>query len=358
MKPFCLDEFINGMTQGFLAPRGYFKTPEAAAQTEAMAETGINFTALVVNQFQETFGSTRIFPDNRRTVSDDELRLQIDRLHRLGIRVMLKPMLEPFDSLWRGHIRQASGNILADVVTDNAALWFASYREFLRRYAEIAEETGCEMFSIGCELDGMEHHREHWCGCIELIRSIYSGLLTYNLTMNITEFSDNRRWLSELDLVGVSGYFKVGPRDRSIPLEEMVGNWRPWREKLAAFSEWLGKPLFFAETGARPQRGAAGITGDYNSGLPVYSERDQSDYYLSTVTALRDAPWFYGSVWWKWDEHQHRPNYYLPDGHYIGCEPAPEMRRVIRKWCAAGAISRSMLCPAVPKENREAPVPR
>ena len=162
MKPYGLDEFINGMTQGFLAPRGYFKTAEAATQTETMAALGINFTALVVNQFQETFGSTRIFPDNARTVSDDELRLQIDRLHKHGIRVMLKPMLEPLDSLWRGHIRHASGNILADVVTDNAALWFASYREFLRRYAEIATETGCEMFCIGCELDGMDYHRPEW----------------------------------------------------------------------------------------------------------------------------------------------------------------------------------------------------
>ena len=352
MKPYGLDEFINGMTQGFLAPRGYFKTAEAATQTETMAALGINFTALVVNQFQETFGSTRIFPDNARTVSDDELRLQIDRLHKHGIRVMLKPMLEPLDSLWRGHIRHASGNILADVVTDNAALWFASYREFLRRYAEIATETGCEMFCIGCELDGMEIHRQHWSNCIRLVRSLYPGVITYNLTMNITDFSECRRWLSELDLVGVSGYFKVGPKDRSIPLSQMVENWQPWRDKLEAFAQWLQKPLFFAETGARPQVGAAGITGDYNDGLAVYSERDQSDYYLSTVTTFRNEPWFYGTVWGKWDGHQYRPNYHLSDGHYIGCEPAPEMRHTMKTWCAGGKIPRPELRPVLSPVNR------
>lgn len=107
-------EFINGMTQGFLAPRGYFLTKKAEVETAKIADLGLNYVALVVNQFQETYASTRIFPDNRRTVSDRELIAQIDRLHRAGIKVMLKPMIEPLDSLWRGFIRHATGNIIAE----------------------------------------------------------------------------------------------------------------------------------------------------------------------------------------------------------------------------------------------------
>ena len=55
----ALDCLINGMTQGFLAPRGYFLTEDAEKKTAEMAALGINWVALVVNQFQETFASTR-----------------------------------------------------------------------------------------------------------------------------------------------------------------------------------------------------------------------------------------------------------------------------------------------------------
>jgi hypothetical protein len=326
-------EFINGMTQGFLAPRGYFMTKKAEEETAKIADLGLNYVALVVNQFQETFASTRIFADNRRTVSDRELIVQIERLHRAGIKVMLKPMIEPLDSLWRGFIRHAAGNIIAETVTDNVALWFASYHEFLRRYAEIAEETGCELFCLGCELDGMEGHPAEWRAAIALVRSIYRGPVTHNITMNITGFTDERRWLADLDLVGVSGYFKVAPPDRSATFEEMCEGWKIWSEKLARFAAWLDRPLFFAETGARPVVGAAGITGDFQTSAPTYSETEQADYYRSTLAVLGGEPWFRGSMWWKWDEHQHRPHYFLPDGHYVGCEPAPALQNAMRAWC-------------------------
>ncbi len=322
------------MTQGFLAPRGHFFTCKGQTQTREIIELGINWVALCVNQFQENIASTRIFPDNRRTVSDRELVKQIGRLHHAGIKVMLKPMVEPLDSIWRGFIRQYTGNIIAEVKTDTVSAWFDSYRQMIRRYAEIAEETGCEMFCIGCELDGMECHDEHWRQTIAMTRDIYTGPITYNLTMNITDFVDNRSWMSLLDIVGVSGYFKVVPNDHSSSLEEMVAGWQPWKEKLQAFSKWLGKPLFFAETGARPMVGAGGITGDFWVDGAVYSEQEQTDYYLSTYRALAAEDWFYGCIWWKWDEHQHRPGYYLADGHYIGCEPTPGMQQAMRQWCS------------------------
>lgn len=339
----ALDCLINGMTQGFLAPRGYFLTEDAEKKTAEMAALGINWVALVVNQFQETFASTRIFDDNRRTVGDRELIAQIERLHRAGIKVMLKPMLEPLDSIWRGAIRHARGNIIAETTTDTITPWFASYRDFMRRYAEIAQETGCEMFCIGCELDGMENHCTQWQKQLAAVRDVYKGLVTYNLTMNITEFSANRRWLAELDLVGVSGYFKVGPNDQSSSLADMVKGWQSYKEKLACFAEWLGRPLFFAETGTRPVIGAAGVTGDYNAANARYNDQEQADYYRSMQMALSNEPWFYGTVWWKWDEHQERPHYFLPDGHYVGCEPAPAMRQAMKEWCAQAPVAKKML---------------
>jgi len=126
----------------------------------------------------------------------------------------------------------------------------------------------------------------------------------------------------------------------------MIAGWQPWKEKLRKFSEWLGRPLFFAETGTRPLVGAAGITGDFWVGAAVYSETEQADYYLATLQALAEEPWFYGTVWWKWDEHQHRPHFYLPDGHYVGCEPTPQMQQAMRDWCRRPPVGKHALVPA------------
>ena len=323
-------DFIYGMTQGFLAPPGYYYTEEAVKSVERMKAHGVNLVALVVNQFLENFHSTRIFALSNRTQGDEELGLHIARLHEAGIRVMLKPMIDPLDSDWRGNIHQYRGcKIFADIESDTVTPWFDSYRHFLNHYAELAEKNGCELFCSGCELDGMEGHTDEWHETIRQVRERYHGTVIYNSTMDL-KIRDNRKWMEDVDIVGFSGYFHVGPADRTSSLEEMRQGWLPWMEKLKAYAEWIGKPLMFAETGTRPLVGAAGITGGFNTTSPIYSEEEQADYYTATLDVLDKEDWFCGSIWWKLDEFQYRPNYYLADGHYVGCEPTETLRQTMK----------------------------
>ena len=323
-------DFIYGMTQGFYAPRGYYRSEKAIESVARLKEHGVNLVMLVVNQYQEKFYSTRIFPSNVRTPDDDELALHIERLHNAGFRVMLKPMVEPLDSVHRGCIHHHRGiRIIADVESDTVTPWFESYREFLNRYAELAERCKCEFFCVGCELDGMEECYEEWLETIRQVREIYSGPLTYNTTMNMSPI-EGRSWFRALDFFGMSGYYKVGPADRTSSREEMRAGWEPWKDKLKEFSEWLGIPIFFAETGTRPLVGAAGITGGFSDESPTYSEQEQADYYSAALDVLDKEEWFLGSVWWKLDEFQYRPNYYLSDGHYVGCEPTETLRKTMK----------------------------
>ena len=46
-------------------------------------------------------------------------------------------------------------------------------------YAELAEETGCEMLCIGCEMSGTERKETHWRALIAKIREVYHGKLVY-----------------------------------------------------------------------------------------------------------------------------------------------------------------------------------
>ncbi len=340
-------EFIYGMTQGFYAPRGYYRTQEAIDSVERLRKMGINFVALVVNQYQETFASTRIFPSNVRTPDDYELAVHIERLHKAGIRVMLKPMIEPLDSVWRGNIRHYRGmRIIADVESDTITPWFKSYQEFMNRYAELAQETGCECLCLGCELDGMEKHSAEWTETLKQARQTYKGPITFNTTMSL-EQCEPRAWFRQLDFFGISGYYKVGPDSKTSTLEQMREGWKPWRDKLKGFADWLGKPIFFAETGTRPLVGAAGITGGFNAQSPTYSEQEQADYYSATLDVLDMEPWFLGSVWWKLDEFQQRPNYMLPDGHYVGCEPTPLLRETMAER-SKRKLTRSIPAPERP----------
>ena len=340
-----IDRFLNGITQAFMAPRGFLDSPEGLESTRDMLSVGYNCVALVVNQFQDSVHSNHILADNVHTPEDATVERHVARLHQAGVSVMLKPMVEPLDSIWRGCISRQKGNIIAETHTDNITPWFKSYREFILRYAELAERTNCEILCIGCELDGMECHCAEWRETIRQVRKCYSGIVTYNLTMDITTGNEDRRWFSDLDLVGISGYFKAGPKGKTSTLNEMLAGWAPYRNRLEAFSKWIGRPLFFAETGTRPVVGAAGITGDFADGALVYSEQEQADYYTSMVETLAHEPWFYGIVWWKHDEHQHRPNYYLSDGHYVGCEPAPMMRQRISEWCRAPQPQKNPILP-------------
>ncbi|MFA6815358.1 MAG: hypothetical protein WCS73_03595 [Lentisphaeria bacterium] len=343
---FVLKKFMNGITQGYLAPRNYFFSDKSRKETEEIEDMKLDWVSLCVNQFQETFSSTRIFQDNVRTISDEELELQIERLHQSGINIMLKPMIDPLDSIWRGAIAQCEGNIIAEVKTNTIAPWFESYTQMILRYAYVAEKTNCEMFCIGCELNGMERHCEEWKKIIRKVRKVYTGLITYNMTMDIANFDSSRDWFSELDLIGVSGYFRVGPKERSSSLKEMLEGWKPWVDQLEKFHEHFKTPVFFAECGVRPIVGAAGITGDFRAKNVAYCAEDQVNYYLAIQESFCDKDWFYGSMWWKLDEHQYRKHFYLKDGHYVGCEPTPLLQREMEKWCGQNSIARKTIEPA------------
>ena len=53
--------------------------------------------------------------------------------------------------------------------------WFASYTEFQKHYAKIAQETGCEMHIAGCEMVMAERRAAEWRQTIAEIRSVFKG---------------------------------------------------------------------------------------------------------------------------------------------------------------------------------------
>ena len=286
--------FIKGFTYGFDGRRGAYRTPEAAASMERLAALGGDWAALAFTVLQDSFSSTVIRPDYRYTVTDKDVITAAEKLHSLGLKVCMKPMVNCADGVWRANIFFPEREI-GD--KDYWKEWFSSYTAFLCHYAEIAEELGCEMFCIGCEMLGTEHKEEHWRNAIAEVRKVYSGPLVYN-TNHGKEFGV--KWWDAVDYIGTSAYYGVGkvPGDSA---DNMYNEWKKECSRLEELSEAHGgKQIIFMEIGCRSAKGCAMIPYDFSHREFPYDEDEQANFYGSCFRATWELPWFAGYFWWDW----------------------------------------------------------
>ncbi|MFD4022191.1 hypothetical protein ACFWRV_01525 [Streptomyces sp. NPDC058576] len=321
----------RGYNFGYLAPRGYYASPEAAAEVDAMAEAGAKSVALMVTVMQETFASTRLYQDFEYTASDEELARIIEHIHGRGMQVLLKPVVECQDSAWRGRItfprddRQIQGRYV-----DYWARWFDSYAKVVRHYGALAERTGCALFSVGCELQGMDDRIEHWSRIIAEARQVFSGPLTTQVNDPALVAGADYAWLRELDVLSISFYKSSAPKPGA-SVAEMKAHLAPQVAGLRALAEEYGLAILFNESGCRSLHGAATDPGDYRpSG--AYSGQEQADFAEALLSSFWNEDWWRGLYWWKWEEQQRRPHYYE--------DPAGDSGFTVRGKPAADVIAR------------------
>ena len=147
-------EKMLSVTFGFWARCGYYASPAAFDEVDRIAAANVNWVTLVVTVMQEGFAATRQFRDFTNTPNDLELAAIIDYIHKKGMKVQLRPMLECFDGKGRlGVMFPADSERIPGLICDYASRWFASMKARSVYYARIAAMTGCEMFCLDSELD-------------------------------------------------------------------------------------------------------------------------------------------------------------------------------------------------------------
>lgn len=285
--------FVKGFTYGYDGKRGDYRTEKAVLSMERLSRLGGNWAALAFAVRQDTFHSTVIRPDYRWTVTDADILCAVGKLHDLGLKVCMKPMVNCADGIWRAHIRFPETDWGK---TDYWGEWFSSYSAFLCHYAELAQESGCEMFCVGCEMLGTEQKTDHWRKTISQVREIYHGPLVYN-TNHGKEW--NVTWWDALDYIGTSAYFSVAgvPGDS---LENMIEGWNRQKESLRNLSRTFGKQVLFMEIGCRSARGCAMIPYDFSHREFPYDEDEQDRFYESCFRSMWNEDWFSGFFWWDW----------------------------------------------------------
>jgi hypothetical protein len=252
---------------------------------DELKKTGANYVELINTWYMDSPASNVIYSDSAKTHTDDEIIRTIQETHSRTMKVLLKPHIDVQDGTWRGNISPS-----------DSAVWCVNYTNFITHFAEIAQNTGVDLFSVGTELASMSGspHRACWDTLIDAVRSVYTGTLTY--AANWDEYKNVSFW-DRLDIVGIDAYFPLSDA-RDPTVTELMDGWISPTVQMENWQATIGKPVIFTEIGYRNVDYCAKEPWS-DSALPSNCEC-QARAYGSALKAFADKPWFRGMFWWNW----------------------------------------------------------
>jgi hypothetical protein len=331
-------EFIKGHTLivPYLGPE---MTEPFRESMKKLAQTHADYVCLAIMAEMETFNSPVIRWGEKANFPDEILLKAIQIARDNNLKVVLKPMVNCQDAIWRAWIEFTNDSGQQDLAGWDK--WWTEYNTFILHYVRIAQQAGCEMFCLGCEMNSVEPFEQKWRELIREARKQYTGLLTYNV--NHGRAQEVRFW-DALDVIGMSGYYALGKYmqaagipgadqpDYQVTIEDLRTAWKPVREELRQVSRQWNKPLFFIECGICSAKGVSRTPWQHASPDLIYDGREQADFYQAVFEMFWDEPWFMGFTWWAW------PQVLYPCqeaekhvGFEIYCKPAEE---VLKQWYA------------------------
>ena len=248
-----------------------------------MRDLGVEWVGINVFWYQTSIYTSDIHADPELTPSNESVVHAIQTAHQLGMKVMLKPMVDPMDGNWRGVI----------IPTEQ---WFEAYKRFIFFFAEFAEENDVEMFSIGCELVSTISFTEKWAEIIEGVRERYHGPIVYCANWPNYKLIE---WWELVDYVGIDAYFPL--TNKTDPtLQELKDAWNRIADDIGEWQATIGKPIIFPEIGYRSLDGANMEPWNWKATGAV-DLQEQADCYEAAFQALWNRSWFYGMYWWSWE---------------------------------------------------------
>ncbi len=297
--------------------RDAYAAPRATAAYGEMAEMGAGWVAIIPSLFVSGRKDAEVAP-TEATADDDSLRLAIRAAHARGLKVLFKP-----------HVDMPGGLPRSLLSPSDPARWFETYGAHLERYARLAAEEKCEMFSVGTELALLTapQHTAAWRALIRRVRAAYPGPLTYAANWHSAAVPG---FWKDLDYIGVDGYYPV-PGGTSGPVLDAA--WRPWVLGLQALSKFHGRPILFTEIGLASQRGANLKPWAWDD----YAELDtevQAAYMESFLRAFGGRPWVSGYFYWAWEADPARTG---PKDKSMSVQGKPAEAVLRRSFAAAKA---------------------
>lgn len=292
------DRWQRGMNVTAFLPEAYAAPTARRALVTARA-VGTRRVALVPTWYMTDGSSSEVFADPEKTPTDSSLEAAAAQARRLGLEVVVKPHVDPQDGSFRG-----------DILPSDAAAWFRSYGELVRRNAELADRIAADAFVIGTELTSMSLYADEWRKLIGRARKAYDGPITF--AANWVDGAESIEFWDELDFIGIDAYMPLMTNSADPTVDELLDAWGPYKVRMRSVAERWDKPIVFTELGYQSRIGTAARTGDDTGRL---SEQAQATAYEAAFEAFRDEDYFDGIWWWEWSaEGLEDPGGWTPEG--------------------------------------------
>ena len=148
--------------------------------------------------------------------------------------------------------------------------FFSNYKEWIAAYAKIAEQTGCQIISVGSELaTAFRERQQDWPNIINHVRSIFHGNVTAAINSNEAIKKPYLSWLKYLDIVGVEVYFSLNTKSVHPTVDELNNAWQPIVSNLRSLAEGVQKDIIFTEVGYQSRNASHVHPASTNASDPI-----------------------------------------------------------------------------------------
>jgi hypothetical protein len=211
--------------------------------------------------------------------------------HAKHLRVFLVPHLWVESGEWRA---------LIDPKTDDGwARWTESYRRYVVGWAEVAQATGVDMFSVGVELRSWAttQRAPSLERIVDDVRHLYGGVLTYSANWDDV---DDTVILGAVDVVGINAFYPLADEKGASDAALLEGG-RRVRAKVHALAERWQRPVVFTEIGYTTRADPAVKPWEWPDAMshPPVDEAAQAAAYRGLVAPQLDEPDFAGFFAWR-----------------------------------------------------------
>lgn len=283
-------DFLNAYTYGFCEKQGFTKGGAWKESLKLLAgTTGCNAIILPVCAWQDHTYSVTMDSEHPDVMSAEDVRKVCAFARQLGLKVILKAMVNCRDGYWRAYIRFFDQDV---PVEPGWREWFASWEAHVCRVADMAEENHAELLCIGCEMVGTDSRETEWRNLIGKVRQRYHGPITYNCDKYQ---EDKVSWWDAVDIISSSGYYPVGDM-----LKEF--------ERIRIAVEKNNRPFMFMECGCPSREDSENRPNDWRFGKGLSLEA-QRVWYQAFLEEIRRHPFVRGTGWWDWSATRLYPEY-------------------------------------------------
>ena len=144
---------------------------ENSVSLPSLVQTGANSIETTLD-FGINAQTSQVVADPNYTDSLNALGATIAQAESLGLTVMVRPLIDFLNPAEIGPY--SVGEWRQDYQPTNVAAFFASYQQMIVAEAEVAQENGAQMLSIGAELDQLTgpQYSSYWTDIINSVRAL------------------------------------------------------------------------------------------------------------------------------------------------------------------------------------------